>query len=342
MRKIVWVALGFLSVARPTRAAEMACAPAALVLATALPSCRYGPPVIAGENVLIPKVCIHASAAGKVLRHSVEARNLASGARQNQAALPAQPTTTDALPPPGTVLPGAQTLLVIPHGIAACDFQRGSAELVYESEGGLAGAARNGDILALVESLPAEGKGKPARLEWTVLDLDAGGVLGQVLLAGSSIQGLALQRSGAALTAVLWQAAGGRHQEVRAGVYSENGQLLAKDGDLPLRILAVADPEHSASPWPAAGFCPAAVGDRGALAGRPALAIGGSAGQPQGAGATADPRRVSRLQWTGPQQCLGAAVQAGSMRGVAWLKTASGGAELRAISCSSGAQSATK
>ena len=335
MRKFSWLALGFLAVAAPALAADVTCSPAALVLATALPSCSYGPPVISGESVLIPKVCLHDSKGHKVLRHSVEARSLASGARQNQAALPAQATATDALPPPGTVLPGTPALLVIPQGIAACDFQRGAAELVFESQGGLIGAARNGDALALVEALPAESKGKPARLEWTVLDLEAGGVLGQVLLAGHSIEGLALQRTGAALTAVLWQANGGRLQEVQAAVYSDSGQLSAKNGDMPLRIRVVATAPAPTVPWPQAGACPTAVGDRGALVGKPTLVIGGSAGQPQGRGAHADPAQVARLLWTGPQPCLGAVLAPGAVRGAAWLRTASGAAELRAIHCSS-------
>ncbi len=339
MRRFGWLAMGFLAAPLLASASELTCAPGPLLLASALPSCSYGPPVISGESILIPKVCLHDSGGGKVLRHSVEARSLATGARQNQAALPAQATTTEALPAAGTLLPGTQALLVVPQGIAACDFQRGSAELVFESQGSLLGAARSGDVLMLVEALPGEGKAKPPRLEWTVLDLESEKLLGQVLMAGTTIEGLALQRSGAALTAVLWQVIGGRRQQVSAAVLSASGQLLAKDGDLALRLEAAPEPTAAPGFWPQTAFCPVAVAERGALAGRPAWVVG-AGGQPQQRRSAVDPLQVRRLAWRTPQVCLGAALAAGATRGAAWLQTASGGAELRTIVCSEVAASA--
>lgn len=333
MDRIAWLAAGFLIVSPCAFAGPLACAPSPLVLATALGGCSYGPPVISGESVLLPKVCLHDSGGGKVVRHSVEARSLQTGARQNQAALPAQPTTTDALPAPGTVLPGAQALLVVPQGIAACDFQRGSAELVYEAQGLLLGAARSGDVLALVESLPAEGKGKPARLEWTVLDLEAASVLGQVLLAGASIDGVALQRKGAAITAILWQQIGGRRQQVSAAVYSDAGKPMAKDGDLTLQVTKSAESASPVGNWPLQGFCPVALADRGALVGRPAMVVLGAAGAVSGRGASVDPAQVEQLALPGADTCLGAALASGATRGAAWLKTDKGAVVLRAMHC---------
>ena len=333
MKRVAGLATVSLLVAPQALAATWTCAPTPTVLVAGLGNCRYGPAVITGEAVLVPKVCLHETGGAKVLRHSVESRRLDTGARLNQASLPAQPTSSQDLPPPGSILAGTAPLLVVPQGIAACDLQSGSAELVYEAQGRLLGAARNGDVLALVEALPPEGRGKPARLEWTVLDLEGASVIGQVLVAGASIEGVALQRTGKALTAVLWQVAGGRRQQMMAAVYSDSGAPLAKQGDLSVSVTNGPNTAADQQSWPQVGFCPTAMPQRGALAGRPAMAIQGGPAVAGNLAASIDPQQVERLLLPGPFTCFGAALASSPARGVAWLKTAKGGAELRALRC---------
>lgn len=215
-------------------------APAAAASAKPAVTCRVGAAVpaagaAAATQQLVAKVCLHRGSGGqRQLRHSVELRAVQGGARLQQASLPAAATDSDALPEPGAVLAGSPPLLVLDRAIAAADLRLGSAELVFEAQGRLLGAARDGDWLVLVEALAAEGK-LPPRLEWTVLDLEAGAVAGQAVVPGERILGVALRRDGKALSTELQLVSAPRPLTLRAEITGPDGASRVRDGRLSVR-----------------------------------------------------------------------------------------------------------
>lgn len=242
---LVWIGLAGLAQGAVGQPAASPAKPAAA--APQLPNCRLGEPLAAGNigapanTQLLAKVCLHKSGDQRLIRHSVELRSTQSGARLQQASLPATPTTTDALPAPALVLPGSPPLLVLPHGIAAADLRLGSAELVFEAQGQLLGAARDGDLLALVEALPLGDRGGPPQLEWTVLDLEAGQVIGQAVVAGAAVENLALRREKSGVYTELRLRGPKKSLVVRADVLGPDGKSLVKNGQLAVQISAPGD-----------------------------------------------------------------------------------------------------
>lgn len=232
----------------PSALAQPAASPAKpAAAAPQLPNCRLGEPVAAvnpgapANTQLLAKVCLHKSGDQRLIRHSVELRSTQSGARLQQASLPATPTTTDALPAPALVLPGSPPLMVLPHGIAAADLRLGSAELVFEAQGQLLGAARDGDLLALVEALPLGDRGGPPQLEWTVLDLEAGQVIGQAVLAGAAVDSVVLRRDKSGVYTQLRLRSPKKSLVVRADILGPDGKSLVKNGQLAVQISAPAE-----------------------------------------------------------------------------------------------------
>lgn len=242
---LVWIGLAGLAQGAVGQPAASPAKPAAA--APQLPNCRLGEPVAAvntgapANTQLLAKVCLHKSGDQRLIRHSVELRSTQSGARLQQASLPATPTTTDALPAPALVLPGSPPLLVLPHGIAAADLRLGSAELVFEAQGQLLGAARDGDLLALVEALPLGDRGGPPQLEWTVLDLEAGQVIGQAVVAGAAVENLALRREKSGVYTELCLRGPKKSLVVRADILGPDGKSLVKNGQLAVQISAPGD-----------------------------------------------------------------------------------------------------
>lgn len=242
---LAWIALHGLD---PSAVAQPAAGPAKPVAAAQqLPNCRFGEPVAAvhsgtpANTQLVSKVCLHRSGTQRLIRHSMEVRSPQTGARLQQASLPATPTTTDALPAPALVLPGSPPLLVLPHGIAAADLRLGSAELVFEAQGQLLGAARDGDLLALVEALATGDRGGAPQLEWTVLDLEAGQVVGQALLAAAPVESVALRRDKVSVYTELRLRGPRKSLIVRAAILGPDGKSLVRNGQLEVQSGAPSD-----------------------------------------------------------------------------------------------------
>ena len=242
---LVWIGLVRLE---PSAVAQPAAIPAKPgATAPQLPNCRFAEPVAAlsggapANTQLVAKVCLHKSGDQRLIRHSVELRAAQTGARLQQASLPATPTTTDALPAPALVLPGSPPLLVLPHGIAAADLRLGSAELVFEAQGKLLGAARDGDLLALVEALALGDRGGAPQLEWTVLDLEAGQVIGQAVLAGAAVDSVVLRRDKSGVYTELRLMGPKKSLIVRAAILGSDGKSVVRNGQLTLQINAPAD-----------------------------------------------------------------------------------------------------
>jgi hypothetical protein len=240
---LVWIGLVGLE---PSAVAQPAASPAKPgATAPQLPNCRFGEPIAAltsgtpANTQLVAKVCLHKNGDQRLIRHSVELRAAQTGARLQQASLPATPTTTDALPAPALVLPGSPPLLVLPHGIAAADLRLGSAELVFEAQGKLLGAARDGDLLTLVEEAPAgDDRGGAPQLEWTVLDLEAGQVIGQAVLAGAAVDSVVLRRDKSGVYTELRLRGPKKSLILRAGILGPDGKSLVKNGQLAVQVSA--------------------------------------------------------------------------------------------------------
>lgn len=242
---LVWIGLVGLE---PSAVAQPAASPAKPgATAPQLPNCRFGEPIAAltsgtpANTQLVAKVCLHKRGDQRLIRHSVELRAAQTGARLQQASLPATATIADALPAPALVLPGSPPLLVLPRGIAAADLRLGSAELVFEAQGQLLGAVRDGDLLALVEALPLGDRGGAPQLEWTVLDLEAGQVIGQAVLAGVAVDSVVLRRDKSGVYTELCLRGPKKSLIVRAAILGPDGKSLVKNGQLAVQVSAPAD-----------------------------------------------------------------------------------------------------
>jgi len=297
------------------------CAHAGLVIAAA-PSCHYGLPVIADDLVLLPKVCRHDPAHKSFDRHAVEVRALATGARVGQASLAAGDARGPAPPPAGQVLPGDPPLLVLPSGIAAIDARKGTADVVFEAQGRLLAAARSGGLLALAEALPAS-HGAKAAIEWTVLDLDGGAVVGQALVAGTAVRDLALVRDKEGVRSAIGLGDDPTGVDLVATIADAAGQSTVKEGQLTPRKVARALATAAAQ---GAG-CPVFAHPDRVLVDRPSARIEAR---------TVAVGQSGRLEtWRSPPaQCLAIRRAVKGLRDVAWVRGADGTLQLVAAVCS--------
>ncbi len=220
----------------PARALECALVPGSAPMA-ALPGCVHGAPVRQGDLVLVPRVCHLTVNGAQVERRTVDIRHGDTGARVSQVSLP--PGT---LPPeqfvPGAVLPGEPPLLVYPTGIAAIDARAGHAEVSFEAQGKLVGVARLGDLLLVVEAQAPDKVFANGSLALTVIDQEAGEVLGDLQLAGTALDALALrptQGKGAELA--LQRQEKGKPVELVAPLRDAAGKSVVKKGALAAHVV---------------------------------------------------------------------------------------------------------
>ncbi len=314
--KILWLArsvaaLLLFSATMPASAvcAETPCRPGPQVYATVVSNCAYGQPQIDGDLVLVPKICRHDLAGRSVVRRSVEVKLLANGQRVQQASLPPEDSTATTLPAVGQLWPGAPALLAYPGGIAAIEPRAGKADVVLEPQGTLIAMARSADLLALLEQLPSDGKGKPV-LEWTVLDLAAGEILGQAHLSLPKVLDLRWVSSASGLQVALEGQADDKRLRLQAPVRDAAGKsLIVKEALVPV-------PQAAANCVPAAGADPGAMLDREIV--RIESAGDAKLGRP---GATPD--------CDTPSKCLAMVGPYAGGRWLVWLQPASGPRELR-------------
>lgn len=169
----------------------------------ALPGCIHGLPVRQGELILVPRACRLTVAGKTVDRQSVDIRHGETGARVGQASLPPTPPGPEPAQP-GTILPGEPPLLVTNQGIAAIDPRAGQAEPTFEPQGKLLAVARKNDVLLVVEVQSADKTFPGGSLAVTAIDQEAGEVLGDLQLAGITLEILQLRAGkGKSLEAVL-------------------------------------------------------------------------------------------------------------------------------------------
>lgn len=233
----------------PADAWALECAPVPGTSAMpAMTSCVHGLPVRQGELLLIPRVCRLTVAGKPVERHTVDVRHGETGAKIGTASLPPQaPGSGPAVP--GTVLTGEPPLLVTPEGIAAVEPRRGVVEPSFTPEGRLVGVARRGDVLVVVEALAPDKTFPAGSLALTAMDQEAGELLGEAHLAGTSLATLEL-RGGTGKTLDVWL---GRQEKDKAMVLAvpvrdAAGKALAKNGVLSARLQAVVGGAVAAGP----------------------------------------------------------------------------------------------
>ncbi len=289
--------------------ADASCKAGAQIYATTLGNCAYGQPIVDGDLVLVPKVCHHDLAGRKVVRRSVEVKSLATGQRVQQASLPPEDFTGTTLPVVGQLWPGAPVLLAYPGGIAAIESRAGKADVVMEPQGPLLAVARSGDLLAIVEQLPAEGKEAPM-LEWTVLDLAAGEILGLTHMKPSPVADLRWSLDPRGLAVELDVPHGDKLLTLRVPVRDSGGKsLISKEILVPVATAATAKDRYL-------------PGDPESVLSREALRVE-STGDVRGS-------RLAACQLAAPSKCLAKLAPNRGDHWLAWLQPPTGPRELRA------------
>jgi hypothetical protein len=296
--------------------------PVTSVVLSPLPGCVYGLPVAHGELWLVPRAC-RLQLDGRWLdRQTVEVRR--GSTRVTQASLPPMPASADpaqGLPPPGEVLPGSTPLWVLPHGIAAVDTRQGRAEWMFEAPGSLLAVARHGDLLALAESATPD-NANTSRLQLTVLDLEAGDVIGETRLAGDGLTDLRLASGDDGRVDLLVERSDARRrQQIVLPVQDKAGDRSHALKQARARDLNAAP----ASPPPGEAACPALAERHHAVTARPALSL------PTAAGQAVHLRPDSQLPWRGLGRCLALGVPGPDRRSWVWLEVDGQGRSLREV-----------
>jgi len=305
--------------ATPPSAPPPGCAAAGGPIVASLRGCAYGLPVTAGELLFVARSCRHEVAGKAVDRHTVEVRAVATGARVGQASLSPQPARGADPVDPGVVVGGQPPLLITPAGLAAIDPRRGTADVVFEPSGDLLGAARDGDLVAIAERLPGDKAGRRA-IEWTVLDLERGAILGAALLADATVTDMRVARAGRGATAALTLGSGPTATVAEAVVVDANGELAAKDGVLAIKTRAVGPTSRSPAP---ADACPYfEVADRAVVGRVPTI---------RAAAAALGDVSAARA-WRSPETCVALTRQRDG-RTLAWVRSG-GDLRLVAAACS--------
>lgn len=304
------------------------CAAVGLKIGT-MSTCRYGVPVVVGKVLFVPKACKIPIGKRVITRHTVELRDLATGRKQGQASLPAvripaASAAKTAIPKPGALIGGPYPLFVHDRAIAAIDASSRRARVVFEATGTIAGVARYGELLAIVERLPKAGKRPAGVLEWTVLDFGAGEILGQSHLAPTQLLDVGLGKEGGQLVSWLGVKSAKGSADLVAPVRTKAGKPATTNG----RLAAVAKRRgqrfmaHGSRAK--SGTKPACV----VLTGRDSV-LPSAVWVDLGAKSGTSPAAAARtLPIAG---CL--AATGGSGRVWAWHRSSAGNPELRAYQC---------
>lgn len=274
------VLLGPTAQARSARICKADSAP----LMRASAACQYGLPVRVGRALLVAKACRIPMAEGAVSRHAVEIRDAATGKRLGQASLPATKASPDGeVPKVGTLLGGAFPLYVFAGGIGAIDHAARRAELVFEPTGRLMALARAGEVLAVIDALPADATFPNGSLEWTVLDFGKGEMLGQARLAGSDVDGTALAQRGDGLHALLDVTGKKGPLTLAAHLRDKKGKQITSSGLLRPKVETRRKPGTSPAAKVAGATCPVVnVGDAVRTT-QPVLVVDGAGAGPAAA-----------------------------------------------------------
>jgi hypothetical protein len=236
----------------------------------ALPGCVHGAPVRQGELILVPRVC-HLTVNGvAVERRTVDVRNGETGARVGASSLP--PGT---LPPaqfvPGAILPGDPPLLVFPAGIAAIDARANRVEVSFEPQGKLVGVARHGDLLFVVESQAPDKQFVNGSLALTVIDQDAGELIGELQVAGTALDALVLRPTqGKGVELALARQEKGKPIEIVAQLRDAAGKSVVKHGVLAAKLVPVLAGTQPTAPASGCALLPTVAS---ALVDRPIVAV---------------------------------------------------------------------
>lgn len=215
-------------------ALECAPLPATAPMA-ALPGCVHGAPVRQGDLILVPRVCQLTVNGAQVFRRTVDVRNGETGARVGAVSLPPGAIAAEQFVP-GAVLPGDPPLLVYPTGIAAIDARANRAEVSFEAQA-LVGVARYGDLLLVVEAQPADKQFGNGSLQLTVIDQEAGEVLGDLQIAGTALDALALRATqGKGVELTLARDDKGKPVALVAPLRDAAGKSLVKNGALAAKV----------------------------------------------------------------------------------------------------------
>ena len=197
--------------------------------------CRYGAPVVVDRTLFVPKACRLPLAGKTIERHAVELRDATTGAKLGQASLPAKPALSARAPAPGALIGGPYPLFVWSGGIAAIDVSSKRARVVFEPTGRLAGVARYGEVLSIVDRLPTSAQLPTGGIEWTVLDFGAGELLGQLHLTNATLLDVGFGKEKGVLIGWIGVAGKKGPADLVAVIRDKDGKMAAKGGRLQAR-----------------------------------------------------------------------------------------------------------
>jgi hypothetical protein len=314
-RLAVWAGASWLLAVGPALAAEPAWQPGKPVL-KATKHCTWGPPARVDGRLVVPKACRIQLGKRAVVRHSVEIRDITTGKRLAQASLPSAPAAGDAPPQVGAILGGPYPLYVHSGGVAAVAVRARRMEAVHEAEGTLVGLARHGEVLAVVERVPA-GEGASATV-WSLLDFGNGQELGTARLAAGAVVAVGFEARGKALDATLQLRAKGDNELVfRHALRDAKGAHAPVSPQFAPKAQTVHRPEQAPRPCATAPTRACATLLDPALSvlpERPELRIG-----PAGC-VTHPPARTETLTLAEPTRCAAVLAPRGVDPGWAWLQ----------------------
>ncbi len=242
-------------------AAKAGCRVQSKPVVRASTACRHGLPVRAGGALLVPKACRIPMGKTAVIRHAVEIRDPTTGKRLGQASLPAvKAAPTAKIPTVGAILAGPIPLYVFKGGVGAIDPVGRRAELVFEPSGRLAALARHGEVLSVIDALPADATFPKGSMEWTVLDFGKGEMLGQARLAGTRVDGAGFWTRKDGLHATLLSAGKKGPVTLAARVRDAAGKASTSKGLLRPTLKPRKAGAADRTSKPAAGTCPVVEG----------------------------------------------------------------------------------
>lgn len=227
------LALPLLFLFAPLHANALDCAPVpATSPMAAMPGCIHGVPVRQGDLILVPRVCQLTVNGAQVARRTVDVRNGETGARMGAVSLPPVAIAADQFVP-GAILPGEPPLLAYPTGIAAIDARASRAEVSFEAQGRLIGVARHADLLLVAELQAPDKQFVVGSIQLTVIDQEAGDVLGDLQLAGTALDGLTLRPTqGKGVELALTRLEKAKPVELVASLKDAAGKSTVKQGVL--------------------------------------------------------------------------------------------------------------
>ena len=238
--------------------------------------CNYGAPVRVGDLVLVPRACRLPLKSGPLLRHTVELLAADTGKRVGQVSTPPTPTKSADKPAAGALIAGPYPIYVWSGGIAAVDVRGRRLQVVFEPTGALAGVARHGELLAVVDALKPSLQYPKGSLEWTIIDFGAGAVRGQRTLGKGSVEDLGFTVRNKQLNAWLVVRGKGAAARVTAPLTTAAGKPLPA-GILKVKLKQVKGAIRSAGSGLSSGKgsgCPVVTGLDAARPARPWVSLG--------------------------------------------------------------------